>query len=187
MIATGIIRRIDDLGRIVIPKEIRRQLKVTEGEPFEIFLTKEGEVILKPYRPQEYTLRKGDFWEELIAPSGKVVCGNHRLNATEILDALGIQYTEEELESDEEEDQSSSFSIPAPRQTFADAVFYYITTSINLSREKCEKVHKFLSRNLCTLSIAYFSIILYYNYRKRGNQNDIRRKICKQNYSRKNR
>ena len=104
MKATGIVRRIDDLGRIVIPKEIRRQLKVTEGEPFEIFMTKEGEVILKPYRPQEYTLRKGDFWEELISPSGKVVCGNHRLNATEILDALGIQYTEEELESDEEED-----------------------------------------------------------------------------------
>lgn len=139
MIATGIIRRIDDLGRIVIPKEIRRQLKVTEGEPFEIFLTKEGEVILKPYRPQEYTLRKGDFWEELIAPSGKVVCGNHRLNATEILDALGIQYTEEELESDEEEDQSSSFSIPAPRQRTSGAVFHYTTTSINLSSEKCGK------------------------------------------------
>ena len=51
MKATGIVRRIDDLGRIVIPKEIRRQLKVTEGESFEIFMTKEGEVILKPYRP----------------------------------------------------------------------------------------------------------------------------------------
>ena len=119
MKATGIVRRIDDLGRIVIPKEIRRQLKVTEGESFEISMTKEGEVILKPYRPQEYTLRKGDFWEELIAPSGKVVCGNHRLNATEILDALGIQYTEEELESDEEEDQSSSFSIPTPRRAWS--------------------------------------------------------------------
>ena len=139
MITTRIIRRIDDLGRIVIPREIRKKLKVSDGDPFEIFMTKEGEVILKPYKEQEYTLRKGIFWEELIAPSGKVICGNHRLNATEILDALGIQYTEEELESDEEEDQSSSFSIPAPRQTFADAVFYYIKTSINLSRKKCEK------------------------------------------------
>ena len=104
MIETGIIRRIDDLGRIIIPREIRKKLKVSEGEPREIFLTTEWEVILKPYRLQEYTLRKGDFWEELIAPSGKVVCSNHRLDATEILDALGIQYTEEELESDEEED-----------------------------------------------------------------------------------
>ena len=98
MIATGIIRRIDDLGRIAIPKEIRRQLKVHEGDPFEIFMTKEGEVVFKPYRPQEYTLRKGDNWEELITPSGKVICGNYRLSATEILDALGIMYNEEEEE-----------------------------------------------------------------------------------------
>ena len=104
MIATGIIRRIDDLGRIVIPRDIRKKLKVSDGDPFEIFMTNEGEVILKPYKKQEYTLRKGDFWEELIAPSGKIICGNHRLDAAEILDALGIQYTEEELESDEEED-----------------------------------------------------------------------------------
>ena len=41
MIATGIIRRIDDFGRIAIPKEIRRQLKVHEGDPFEIFMTAE--------------------------------------------------------------------------------------------------------------------------------------------------
>lgn len=96
MIATGIIRRIDDLGRIVIPKEIRRQLKVDEGDPFEIFMTKEGEVILKPYKQQEYTLRKADYWEELIAPNGKVICGNHRLNADEILNALDIPYVAEE-------------------------------------------------------------------------------------------
>ena len=104
MIATGIIRRIDDLGRIVIPREIRKKLKVSDGDSFEIFMTRDGEVILKPYKEQKYTLRKGDFWEELIAPSGKVVCSNHRLSATEILNALGVQYSEEELESDEEED-----------------------------------------------------------------------------------
>ena len=98
MIAMGIIRRIDDLGRIVIPKEIRRQLKVDEGDPFEIFMTKEGEVVLKPYKQQEYTLRRDECWEELIAPNGKVICGNHRLNANEILNALGIQYVEEEGE-----------------------------------------------------------------------------------------
>lgn len=104
MIATGIIRRIDNLGRIVIPREIRNKLKVSDGDSFEIFTAREGEIILKPYKEQKYTLRKGDFWEELIAPNGKVVCGNHRLNVTEILDALGIQYTEEELEIDKEED-----------------------------------------------------------------------------------
>ena len=96
MIATGIIRRIDDLGRIVIPREIRKKLKVSDGDSFEIFMTRDGEVILKPYKEQKYTLRKGDFWEELIAPSGKVVCGNHRLNADEILNALDIPYVVEE-------------------------------------------------------------------------------------------
>ena len=96
MITTGIIRRIDDLGRIVIPKEIRRQLKVDEGDPFEIFMTKEGEVILKPYKQQEYTLRRNECWEELVDPNGKVICGKHRLNADEILNALRIQYNEEE-------------------------------------------------------------------------------------------
>ena len=96
MIATGIIRRIDDLGRIVIPKEIRKQLKVDENDPFEIFMTKEGEVVLKPYKQQEYTLRRYECWEELITPNGKVICGNHRLNADEILNALDIPYVAEE-------------------------------------------------------------------------------------------
>ena len=44
--ATGIIRRIDDLGRVIIPKEIRRTLKIRAGDPLEIFLDKEEEVIL---------------------------------------------------------------------------------------------------------------------------------------------
>ena len=49
MKATGIVRRIDDLGRIVIPKEIRRSLKFKVGDPIEIFVDREGEVILKKY------------------------------------------------------------------------------------------------------------------------------------------
>ena len=71
MITAGIIHRIDDLGRIAIPKEIRRQLKVDESDPFEIFMTKEGEIVLKPYK-QEYTLRRDECWEELIAPKGAI-------------------------------------------------------------------------------------------------------------------
>lgn len=49
MKATGIVRRIDDLGRIVIPKEIRKQLKIREGESIEIFLNDQGSIILKKY------------------------------------------------------------------------------------------------------------------------------------------
>lgn len=51
MKATGIVRRIDDLGRVVIPKEIRRTLRIREGDPLEIFVDREGEVILKKYAP----------------------------------------------------------------------------------------------------------------------------------------
>ncbi len=49
MKATGIVRRIDDLGRIVIPKEIRRTLRIRESDPLEIFTDREGEIILKKY------------------------------------------------------------------------------------------------------------------------------------------
>ena len=51
MKATGIVRRIDDLGRVVIPKEIRRVLRIREGDPLEIFTEKDGEVIFKKYSP----------------------------------------------------------------------------------------------------------------------------------------
>lgn len=51
MKATGIVRRIDDLGRVVIPKEIRRTLRIREGDPLEIFVDRQGEVILKKYSP----------------------------------------------------------------------------------------------------------------------------------------
>ncbi|WNF38310.1 stage V sporulation protein T [Bacillaceae bacterium IKA-2] len=51
MKATGIVRRIDDLGRIVIPKEIRSTLRIREGDPLEIFVDEGGEVILKKYSP----------------------------------------------------------------------------------------------------------------------------------------
>lgn len=53
MKATGIVRRIDNLGRIVIPKEIRKTLRIKEGEALEIFTDREGEVILKKYSPIE--------------------------------------------------------------------------------------------------------------------------------------
>lgn len=51
MKATGIVRRIDELGRVVVPKEIRRTLRIHEGDPLEIFTDKEGEIVLKKYSP----------------------------------------------------------------------------------------------------------------------------------------
>ncbi len=51
MKATGIVRRIDDLGRVVIPKEIRRTMRIREGEPLEIFTDRDGGVVFKKYSP----------------------------------------------------------------------------------------------------------------------------------------
>jgi len=61
--ATGIVRRIDDLGRVVIPKEIRRTLRIREGDPLEIFVDRDGEVILKKYSP---IAELGNFAKEYV-------------------------------------------------------------------------------------------------------------------------
>ena len=61
MKATGIVRRIDDLGRVVIPKEIRRTLRIREGDPLEIYVDRDGEIILKKYSPIG---ELGDFAKE---------------------------------------------------------------------------------------------------------------------------
>jgi AbrB family transcriptional regulator (stage V sporulation protein T) len=72
MKATGIVRRIDDLGRIVIPKEIRRTLRIRESDPLEIFTDREGEIILKKYSPiGEMTTFAKQYAESLAQVSGK--------------------------------------------------------------------------------------------------------------------
>lgn len=74
MKATGIVRRIDDLGRVVIPKEIRRTLRIREGDPLEIFTDREGGVILKKYSPiGELTDFSKDYAESLQQAIGNIV------------------------------------------------------------------------------------------------------------------
>lgn len=75
MKATGIVRRIDDLGRVVIPKEIRRTLRIREGEPLEIFTDREGEVILKKYSPMgEMSVFASQYCEILAQTLNCTVC-----------------------------------------------------------------------------------------------------------------
>lgn len=74
MKATGIVRRIDDLGRIVVPKEIRRTLRIREGDPLEIFTDREGEIILKKYSPiGELSQFAGEYAESLSQTTGYLV------------------------------------------------------------------------------------------------------------------
>ena len=75
MKATGVVRRIDDLGRVVIPKEIRKTLRIKEGDPLEIFTDKEGEIILKKYSPiGELTEFATGYAETLAKTTGHIAC-----------------------------------------------------------------------------------------------------------------
>lgn len=74
MKATGVVRRIDDLGRVVIPKEIRKTLRIKEGAPLEIFTGKEGEIVLKKYSPiGELTEFATGYAETLSKTTGHMV------------------------------------------------------------------------------------------------------------------
>lgn len=74
MKATGIVRRIDDLGRVVIPKEIRKTLRIREGDPLEIFTDRDGGVILKKYSPiEELSNFSKEYAESLQQAIGNIV------------------------------------------------------------------------------------------------------------------
>ncbi|MDR2736109.1 MAG: stage V sporulation protein T [Gracilibacteraceae bacterium] len=75
MKATGIVRRIDDLGRVVIPKEIRRTLRIREGDPLEICVGSEGEVILEKYSPiGELGDYAKEYADSLFETTGHIAC-----------------------------------------------------------------------------------------------------------------
>lgn len=74
MKATGIVRRIDDLGRVVIPKEIRRTLRIREGDPLEIFTDREGEIILKNILRSENCLHLPDNMQKVCLRRLAVWC-----------------------------------------------------------------------------------------------------------------
>jgi AbrB family transcriptional regulator (stage V sporulation protein T) len=79
MKATGIVRRIDDLGRVVIPKEIRRTLRIREGDPLEIFTEKDGEVIFKKYSPMgDLTDFADQICESLGRNTGRIAAVSDR-------------------------------------------------------------------------------------------------------------
>ncbi len=79
MRATGIVRRIDELGRVVIPKEIRRTLRIREGDPLEIYTDHDGEVVLKKYSPiGEISTIAKDYTDSLYRTLGHMACISDR-------------------------------------------------------------------------------------------------------------
>ena len=70
MKATGIVRRIDDLGRVVIPKEIRRTFRIREGDPLEIFVAGAGEIMFKKYSPLTEISACASSYADVLAKAG---------------------------------------------------------------------------------------------------------------------
>lgn len=100
MKATGIVRRIDDLGRVVIPKEIRRTLRIREGDPLEIFVDRDGEVILKKYSPIG---ELGDFAKEyaesLYESTGHITLISDRDSLIAVAGASKKEYLDKPISS----------------------------------------------------------------------------------------
>ena len=104
MKATGIVRRIDDLGRVVIPKEIRRTLRIREGDPLEIFTDREGEIILKKYSPiGELGNFSKEYAESLAQISGHIVCIVDKDHIISVSGGNKIEFLEKHISNDLEE------------------------------------------------------------------------------------
>jgi len=92
MKSTGIVRRIDDLGRVVIPKEIRRTLRIREGEPMEIFTGSDGEIFLKKHSPiRELSDHAKELAESMAQATRNLVC---IADQDHIVAARGLQQRE---------------------------------------------------------------------------------------------
>ncbi|MCT4565962.1 MAG: stage V sporulation protein T [Maledivibacter sp.] len=101
MKATGIVRRIDDLGRVVIPKEIRRTLRIREGDPLEIFTDREGEVILKKYSPiGELNEFATEYAESLNESIDAIAIITDRDNVVTIAGGSKKEYLEKRISKD---------------------------------------------------------------------------------------
>lgn len=101
MKATGIVRRIDDLGRVVIPKEIRRTLRIREGDPLEIFTDREGGVILKKYSPiGELSDFSKEYAESLNQTIGKIVLISDKDNIISLSGCPKKEYMDKKVSSE---------------------------------------------------------------------------------------
>lgn len=104
MKATGVVRRIDDLGRVVIPKEIRKTLRIKEGDPLEIFTDKEGEVILKKYSPiGELSEFASGYAETLSKTTGHIACITDKDTVIAVSGGSKKEFLEQNLSSELEQ------------------------------------------------------------------------------------
>jgi len=102
--ATGVVRRIDDLGRIVIPKEIRKTLRIKEGDPLEIFTDREGQIILKKYSPiGELSEFATTYAETLAKTTGHIACITDKDTVIAVSGASKKEFLEQSISTDLEQ------------------------------------------------------------------------------------
>lgn len=98
MKATGVIRKIDDLGRIVIPKEIRKSLRIREGDPLEIYVESDGEIILKKYAPLgDLVELSQQYVDALNKTTGFVACITDNTTIIAISGISKAEYLDKEI------------------------------------------------------------------------------------------
>ncbi|MHB8158431.1 MAG: stage V sporulation protein T [Desulfocucumaceae bacterium] len=130
--ATGIVRRIDDLGRVVIPKELRRTLKIRNGDPLEIYVDRTGQIMLKKYSPinelgqfaQEYaeSLNEALGHSAIITDKDSIVALAGK-NIKDLLNQTISTTVEEMMEKKKAEIFTSPLSITEdPKSSFESAV-----------------------------------------------------------------
>ena len=165
MKATGVVRRIDDLGRIVIPKEIRKVLRIKEGDPIEIFTGREGEVILKKYSPiGELSEFASDYAETLAKTTGHIACITDKDSVIAVSGGSKKEYLEQSISKELEQlmddkevytsNQNNDMSIPITKndnqeRRFNSQVIYPIISQgdvigsvILLSKEQNKKMNE---------------------------------------------
>ncbi len=112
MKATGIVRRIDDLGRVVIPKEIRRTMRIREGDPLEIYTDRDGEVIFKKYSPiGELGDFASEYAETLSKTSGHPTCITDKDNVIAVSGVPKRELSEKKISTELEQfmEEKSTF------------------------------------------------------------------------------
>ena len=96
MDSTTIVRRIDDLGRIVIPKQIRNELKLKTGDALELTLRESGEIVMRKFEEPDLSIKKTEFGEEaLMNKKGEVLCIKQKITCEDMANSLGMSFSRE--------------------------------------------------------------------------------------------
>lgn len=151
MKATGIVRRIDELGRIVIPKEIRRTMRIREGDPIEIYTEASGDIILKKYSPIG---EMGDFTkqyaESLAVVSGCIVLISDRERIIAVSGGMRTELLGKHISKDVRNIMNDRRNIITDKeQKGVKIIDNKEHQSINIEVEGVEKMHQVIFPIIC--------------------------------------